>query len=144
MYRLPRPKDPRPHRPDRTAHGLGNFLVAQSFALPQSDRGAQVFRQRFDHLEYGLFYLVLEQKAFGGGVVTQFGCGLVLIGVLNIDIEIQRTTSLRDQEILGGIDGYPILPRIIGALSAKLVQGTIGLDKSVLRHVPDFGLILYL
>ncbi|MNT18068.1 hypothetical protein D3C72_1532500 [compost metagenome] len=50
-----------------------------------------------------------------------------------------RAAALGGQIILGRIDGDPVQPRVESRLPTKLGQGTVCLDKGILRHILDFG-----
>ena len=55
----------------------------------------------------------------------------------------RRATPLRDQIVLGSVDGNSIKPRIKSTVAAKVRQRPVRLDKGFLRHVFDLGRIAY-
>ena len=58
-----------------------------------------------------------------------------LVGVLEVEVEVDGASVPRDDGILGGVDRNPVKPRIEGAVASELRQSAIRLDKSFLGEV---------
>src|SRR5690606_12959209 len=95
----------------------------------QQDGRAQILGKIGDRAVDRLTYLVRQRQAFGRVQLSELRERLILLGVLQVHVELSRTSSSGDKIVLGGIDRNTVQPGVDRAITAELGRCSVGLQK---------------
>ncbi|MOA01049.1 hypothetical protein D3C78_1204350 [compost metagenome] len=87
---------------------------------------------------HGGLDLIAQQGALRRFEVLEGMIAFEELGILGADIAVRRPPTARHQVILRRVHGNPVQPRVEGAVTAEVGQGTVGLDERLLRHILSF------
>jgi len=83
----------------------------------------------------GAFDFLAQEFMFGCGGFAQTAADVELFGFDRIDVLVGRAAVMRDQVVLGGIDGDAVQPGGELSLAAEAAERAVGAQEGLLRHV---------